>query len=153
MRVVILCGGSGTRLWPESRKSLPKQFISLVDSKSLLDLTVERILEILKDSNPIFICNKNHGFLVQKTIQKYKLNADIFLEPEPKNTCAAIYFSAKFSLESDNLLILPSDHLIPDKNKFVKEIQKIEKNLSPHQWVTLGIKPSKPSDAYGYIKV
>ena len=153
MRVVILCGGSGTRLWPESRKSLPKQFISLVDSKSLLDLTVERILEVLKDSNPIFICNKNHGFLVQKTIQKYKLNADIFLEPEPKNTCAAIYFSAKFSLESDNLLILPSDHLIPDKNKFVKEIQKIEKNLSPHQWVTLGIKPSKPSDAYGYIKV
>lgn len=153
MRVVILCGGSGTRLWPESRKSLPKQFISLFNEKSLLDLTVERVLEIIKKEKPIFICNQNHGFLVKKTIEKYQLDADIFLEPEGKNTCAAIYLAAKYCSAKDNLLIMPSDHLIPNTAKFIDDIEVIENNFTQEQWITLGIKPSKPSEAYGYIQV
>lgn len=153
MRVVILCGGSGTRLWPESRKSLPKQFISLFNGKSLLDLTVERVLKIIKKGKPIFICNHNHGFLVKKTIEKYKLDADIFLEPEGKNTCAAIYLAAKHCDLKDNLLIMPSDHLIPDTSKFINDIKAIENNFTQEQWITLGIKPTKASEAYGYIQV
>ena len=76
MRAIILCGGSGTRLWPESRESLPKQFISIFNEKSLLDLTVERVLKILQKNKPIFICNKNHGFLLRKTLKKYNIDGD-----------------------------------------------------------------------------
>ena len=129
MRVVFLCGGLGTRLWPESRESLPKQFISLFNEKSLLDLTVERVLQIIKKNKPIFICNQDHGFLVKKTIEKYKLNADIFLEPEGKNTCAAIYLAAKHCSAKDNLLILPSDHLVLNAPKFINDVKVIENNL------------------------
>ena len=103
MRFVILCGGSGSRLWPESRESLPKQFIPLIDKKSLLDLTIERFISIKNIAKPIFICNKKHGFLVKKSLEKYNLKADIFLEPEGKNTCAAIYLAAKHCSTKDNL--------------------------------------------------
>ena len=68
MRIVVLCGGSGSRLWPQSRQSLPKQFISIFNGKSLLDLTVERILDIGFKEKPIFICSKSHGFLVKKIL-------------------------------------------------------------------------------------
>ena len=153
MRFVILCGGSGSRLWPESRESLPKQFIPLLDKKSLLDLTIERFISIKNKTKPIFICNKKHGFLVRRSLEKYNLHADIFLEPEGKNTCAAIYLAAKHCSTEDNLLIMPSDHLISDKKKFLEDILNIEKNLTSNYWVTFGIKPSKPSEAYGYIRV
>ena len=153
MRVVILCGGSGTRLWPESRKSLPKQFISLFNGKSLLDLTVERVLKIIRKAKPIFICNQNHSFLVKNTIEKYELDADVFLEPVGKSTCASIYLAAKYCSTKDNLLIMPSDHLIPNASKFINDIKIIENNLNQEQWITLGIKPTKPSEAYGYIQV
>ena len=153
LRFVILCGGSGSRLWPKSRESLPKQFISLIDKKSLLDLTIERFLSVKSIARPIFICNKKHGFLVRKSLDKYNLKADIFLEPEGRNTCAAIYLAAKHCSTKDNLLVMPSDHLIDDKQKFLEDILNIEKNLTSNYWVTLGIKPTKPSEAYGYIKV
>ena len=153
MRLVILCGGSGSRLWPESRENLPKQFISIFDQKSLLDLTIERVLHFKTNIKPIFICNKKHGFLVKRTLQKYNLKANIFLEPEGKSTCAAIYLAAKYSLTTDNLLIMPSDHLISDNKKFVKDILKIQKQNISDNWITLGVKPTKPSDAYGYIEV
>lgn len=153
LRLVILCGGSGFRLWPESRASLPKQFITLLKDKSLLDLTIERILNIKTRLKPIFICNKKHGFLVRESIKKYKLKAHIFLEPEGKDTCAAIYLAAKFCEDIENLLIMPCDHIVSDIKKFTKEILIINKNLTPDRWITLGIKPTKPSEAYGYIKV
>lgn len=153
MRVVILCGGSGSRLWPASRKNLPKQFIPLLNEMSLLDLTVERVLDIIKKKKPIFVCNKNHGFLVRKTLEKYKLKADILLEPEGKNTCAAIYLAAKHCSVNENLLIMPSDHLIPNTKKFMDSISFLEKSLTPKMWITLGIKPKYPSEAFGYIKV
>ena len=153
MRVVFLCGGSGTRLWPESRESLPKQFIPIFNNKSLLDLTIERALLLIKKTKPIFVCNKKHGFLVKNTLDKHKIDADIILEPEGKNTCPAIYIAAKYCNKNDNLLIMPSDHLIPNNKKFVSDMLIIDKNLSPKQWITLGIKPTKPSEAYGYIQV
>ena len=153
MRFVILCGGSGTRLWPESREKLPKQFIPLIDKKSLLDLTIERFINIKNNVKPIFICNKEHRFLVREALNKYNLEADVFLEPEGKNTCAAIYIAAKHCSTEDNLLIMPSDHLISDKKKFLETVLNIEKDLTSNCWVTLGIKPTKPSEAYGYIKV
>ncbi len=153
MRVVILCGGSGSRLWPESRESLPKQFIPIFGEKTLLDLTVERVLHLNFKTKPIFVSNKNHSFLVKETLSKYNLEADIILEPEGKNTCAAIYLAAKHSSRSDNLLIMPSDHLIHNNEIFKDKILLIKKKMMSDHWITLGIKPSKASDAYGYIKV
>lgn len=153
MRAIILCGGSGSRLWPESRESLPKQFISIFNNKSLLDLTVERVLKITQKNKPIFICNKNHGFLVKETLNKYDVDADIFLEPEGKNTCAAIYLAAKHCSSNDNLIIMPADHIIPDKKEFLNVLSNLDEILLQEQWITLGIKPTKASDAYGYIKI
>lgn len=153
MRAIILCGGSGSRLWPKSRESFPKQFIPMFDGKSLLDLTIERVVSLKFKMKPIFILNKKHGFLVKKALNKYNLDADIFLEPEGKNTCAAIYLSAKHSCSSDNLLIMPSDHFIPNKKVFVENILNLKKYISLNNWITLGIKPTKSSEAYGYIQV
>ena len=153
IKVVVLCGGSGSRLWPESRQSLPKQFIPIFEGQSLLDLTIQRMLNIKDQRKPIFICNKKHAFLVKKTLKNFKLEADILLEPEGKNTTAAIYLAAKNSCANDDLLIMPSDHLIPDSKMFIEDISNILKCLTFNQWVTLGIKPTKPSEAYGYIKV
>ena len=87
MRVVFLCGGSGTRLWPESRESLPKQFIPIFNNKSLLDLTIERALHLIKKTKPIFICNKKHGFLVKNKSIKSLANAMIkMLKQDYKST-------------------------------------------------------------------
>ena len=151
IKIIILCGGSGSRLWPESRESLPKQFIPIFDGKSLLDLTIERMLNIKNQKKPIIVCNKKHGFLVRDSLDKFKLKADILLEPEGKNTTAAIYLAAKNSSKNDNLLIMPSDHLIPNHKEFVKNINDIEQTSTFNHWITLGIKPNKPSEAYGYI--
>ena len=153
MRVVVLCGGSGTRLWPESRESQPKQFIHIFDKKSLLDLTIERVLHLNFNKKPVFIANKRYGFLIKKSLDKYNLTADLILEPLVKNTCAAIYLAAKHCSSNDDLLIMPADHFIPDKKAFCYDILQIKKNISSNIWVTLGIKPYKPSEAYGYIKI
>lgn len=152
LKAVVLCGGSGTRLWPESRKNLPKQFINIIKDKSLLDLTIERIVELKKVKKPLIICNKSHLFLVKNSLDKYKIDADIILEPIGRNTTAAIYLAAKLTDPKDNLIIMPADHLIPDVKNFVEEISFIEKSFDFKSWITLGIKPSFPSSGYGYIK-
>lgn len=152
-KFVILCGGSGTRLWPESRNNFPKQFVKLFEDKSLLDLTLERYLEFESKVKPLLICNKKHLFLVEDALKFYNLDADIIVESEGKNTTAAIYFASKLSSKTDNLVIMPSDHLFPDLKNFVDDINKIKVQDDFNSWITLGIKPSYPSEAYGYIKV
>lgn len=153
IKIVILCGGSGTRLWPESRTNFPKQFIPLYEGKSLFDLTLERLLSLNYQETPIIICNKKHGFFVKNSIKNYNIKADIMLEPEGKNTTAAIYLAAKASSQDSNLIIMPSDHLIPDKKFFANNINNIKKLTDFNQWITLGVEPLIPSEAYGYIKV
>jgi len=153
LRVVILCGGSGTRLWPESRKSFPKQFINLIGSKSLLELTIERILKLKNQAKPIIVCSKNHVYFVKDTLKKYSLDAFIIIEPEGKNTTTAIYLAAKLSNKNDDLLILPSDHYIPETDVFVNDINYILNIKNLDHWVTLGVEPTEPNEAYGYIKV
>lgn len=148
-----MCGGSGTRLWPASRKSLPKQFIELINGKSLFELTLERC-KSLNLLDPIIIMSKKHSFYADEALKKMEINAIQILEEIPKNTCAAIVFGLKCSLEIDreeNVLIMPSDHYIEDVDAFSNTIKSFQKNNNVPGWLTFGIKPTFPATGYGYI--
>ena len=147
LKPVILCGGSGTRLWPESRKSLPKQFIPMFGHQTLLDLTLSRVKSIKHSSKPIIVSSKFHGFHVKKSLNALKMDAELIFEPEGKNTTAAIYLAAKASLKEENLIIMPSDHFIPDKNQFIKVIDEIININEFSNWITLGVKPTIPLES------
>ena len=120
---VILCGGEGTRLWPLSRRSFPKQFLSInnLDNKSLLQKTHERLTGIKDLLQPILICNSAHRFIVAEQMREINVNPkSIILEPFGRNTAPAILLAALKSLESEkdpHLLILSSDHQIKNEKK------------------------------------
>ena len=120
-RPIILCGGSGTRLWPESREKFPKQFIPVLKGKTLFDLTLERLNNIKNLLPPIIITNVQYKYLVKDSLNLQKLNAKIVLEPIGKNTTAAIYIASKITDKNENLLFMPSDHHIEDNSIFVKK--------------------------------
>jgi len=154
IRPVILCGGSGTRLWPVSRESLPKQFVPLVDDKSLLDLALLRTNRLLA---PICICNEEHRFLVQSAIDNYSLDpgkAVIILEPSGRNTAPAITAAAHLPNLADNelLLFLPADHYIPNIEYFIATMSAGFLPAMAEYIVAFGAKPAFPSTAYGYIE-
>ena len=121
---VILCGGTGSRLWPLSRKSYPKQFLSIssVSSQSLLQNTYERIKNLKGLKEPILICNEEHRFIAAEQMREINMKPDsIILEPIGKNTAPAIALAALDALkkyEDPTLLILSSDHKIEDEEKF-----------------------------------
>ncbi len=155
---VILCGGSGTRLWPASRKSFPKQFLSLADkdANSLLQQTIYRIEKLKNILNPIFICNEEHRFIVAEQIRETNIKPNsIILEPFGRNTAPAITIAALKALqkgEDTNLLILSSDHFIENNDKFLEIIQAGIEYSKKGMLVTFGVLPDSPSTGFGYIK-
>ena len=155
---VILCGGSGTRLWPLSRQSFPKQFLSLTsnDKDSLLQKTIKRISNIKKISSPILICNEEHRFLVAEQMRGININnSSIILEPFGRNTAPAITISALKALENNDdpiLLILSSDHEILNNEKFINTLNAGINYAEKEKLVTFGIVPTSPETGYGYIK-
>ncbi len=155
---VILSGGSGTRLWPLSRESYPKQFLAL-DSrtkKTLLQKTYERLLGLAGLENPILICNEDHRFIVAEQFRE--INTDpqaIILEPVGRNTAPAIAVAALQAISSGKdplLLILAADHLIENINEFKKVIQSAKSYAEEGRLVTFGIVPTCPETGYGYIE-
>ena len=155
---VILCGGSGTRLWPLSRQSFPKQFLSLTSNNkdSLLQKTIERISTLKNISSPILICNEEHRFLVAEQMRGINIkNCSILLEPLGRNTAPAIAISALKALDKNDdpiLLILSSDHEILNKEKFINTLNAGINYAKKEQLVTFGIVPTSPETGYGYIK-
>ena len=155
---VILCGGSGTRLWPLSRRSFPKQFLPInsENNKSLLQQTQERLKNLKNVKGPILICNEEHRFIVAEQMRMINIKpSSIFLEPFGRNTAPAIALAALKSLElaeNPNLLILSSDHEIKDSKKFLEVVNEGIKYSSKGQLVTFGIIPTSPETGYGYIK-
>ncbi len=153
---VILCGGSGTRLWPLSRKSYPKQFVPLIGNKSLLRLTAERLA--LLGSAPLCVAAEDHRFLVADDLKAAGLGGDLLLEPAGRNTAAAmalaaIHASAKAAQGVDPLLLFcPADHHIPDAVAFAAMVQQGVPAAEAGAIVTFGVLPSFPSTAYGYIE-
>ena len=113
---VILCGGSGTRLWPLSRKSFPKQFVPLIDGKSLLQLTLERVK--LLSENVICVASDEHRFLVSEAMDAASVTGTQILEPVGRNTAAAMAVVALNAEPNQLLLFAPADHHIPDAVAF-----------------------------------
>jgi len=153
-----LCGGIGTRLWPLSRKSFPKQFLSIssFNKKSLLQNTQKRIEGIDNLIEPILICNKDHRFVVAEQMREIDINPhSILLEPFGRNTAPAILLAALKSLEiEDNphLLILSADHQIHNDIKFRDLIEIGVSYSEKDKLVTFGVIPRSPEIGYGYIK-
>ncbi|MGI9217290.1 MAG: mannose-1-phosphate guanylyltransferase/mannose-6-phosphate isomerase [Hydrogenophaga sp.] len=154
---VILCGGSGTRLWPLSRKSFPKQFVPLIDNKSLLRLTAERLANISSRAGGTLICvaAEEHRFLVVDDLRSAGLGGDLLLEPSGRNTAAAMALAAlhaNCSGADPLLLFCPADHHIPDAAAFAVMVQQGLPAAEAGAIVTFGVMPSFPSTAYGYIQ-
>ena len=147
---IVLCGGSGTRLWPLSRRSFPKQFVPLIDGKSLLQLTLERVSSL--GSSLVCVASNEHRFLVTEAMQAAKVQGTVLLEPVPRNTCAAIAIATLVSKPTDLLLFCPSDHHIPDIEGFTKIVWQGIPAAEQGAIVTFGISPSFPSTAFGYIR-
>ncbi|GJM02656.1 MAG: xanthan biosynthesis protein XanB [Rhodomicrobium sp.] len=149
---VILCGGSGTRLWPLSRKSFPKQFAPVVNDKSPFQLTVERLAPLAGDIK--IIASEEHRFIITDILNRLSISGDLLLEPEPKNTAAAMAIAALHKSEQleDLLLFCPADHFIPDREQFITTINLGIEEAMRGAIVTFGITPNFPSSAYGYIR-
>jgi len=152
---VILSGGSGTRLWPLSRKFYPKQFIKLINDTTLFQDTIIRLPNNV--SAPLIICNEEHRFIVAEQLRQIESNnKGIILEPTGKNTAPAIAIAA-MSLINDGqdpiLLVLSADHLIINNDKFHKSIEIATKIADEGKMVAIGVKPNKPEIGYGYIEV
>ena len=155
---IILCGGTGTRLWPLSRESYPKQYLTISDDESFsfLQKTVKRIDNINNIENPIFVCNEEHRFLVAQQIKDIGIKPHtILLEPIGKNTAPAITaaaIKASKGFLDKVVLILPSDHIIEDLVNFEKVINKGFEYAKEGKIVTFGIRPYKSEVGYGYIE-
>ena len=151
---IIISGGSGTRLWPLSRKLQPKQFISLGNDTTLFQDTILRLPKETED--PIIICNEDHRFLAAEQLREInKLSTGIILEPIGKNTAPAIALAAlKLSSSSEDpiLLVLPADHMIEDTGYFHEEIKIAETLATQNKLVTFGVLPNKAETGYGYIE-
>ncbi len=153
--IVILAGGSGTRLWPLSRENHPKQFLDLENKGfSLLQSTVKRALKI--SDNILIIGNLEHRFIISEQLRQ--INAEkckIILEPASKNTLPSVIVGClnaiKYNFET--IVMLPSDHIIENEEKFISYIEEASQIVHDNKKIgALGIKPNKPHTGYGYIE-
>lgn len=156
MKIIILAGGTGSRLWPLSRTRYPKQFIKFQGKEqSLFQETFNRALLLVDINNIYVVTNNNYKFLVKGAIKEldYDYNENqILLEPEAKNTLPAIYAGVYEILKKgkDSVVVFPSDHTILDTQEFIRLIQASEP-LTKDSLITFGIKPNRPHTGYGYI--
>lgn len=171
---VILCGGSGTRLWPLSRSSYPKQLLSLVDDMTLLQNTIlrtanhspesantqrdelEKQAQLKQEISPVIICNEAYRFLVAEQVRQIGYgHADIILEPVGRNTAPAVAIAALHQVKQGFdpiLLVMPADHVMLDKHAFLRSIEKAKCLAEQGYLVTLGVVPTRAETGYGYIQ-
>jgi len=157
---VILCGGSGTRLWPLSRSAFPKQFLVLSGKTSLFQQAVVRLQHLqsehIKLNNTLIVTNEEHRFLVLDQLREMKdVKAQLLLEPIGRNTAPALTLAAMQVMEDHAdpvLVVTPSDQTVQDQAAFTKSLHGAIESASTGSIVVLGIKPTKPDTGFGYIK-
>ena len=152
---VIMCGGSGTRLWPASRPSLPKQFIPLAGNRSLFQETVSRVAALAqKGGELVIVGGVSHKRAILEQLEEIGVTAVILLEPEGRDSSAAMaaaaLWTARRAPDAVNLFVA-SDHHIPDAEAFRRSVQEAVLAAAQGRIVTLGVVPTEPSSAYGYI--
>ncbi|MCG6890461.1 MAG: mannose-1-phosphate guanylyltransferase/mannose-6-phosphate isomerase [Gammaproteobacteria bacterium] len=152
---IILSGGSGTRLWPLSRKMYPKQFLSLLHDETMLQKTLSR-LDGVDHASPIIVCNDEHRFIVAEQARQIGLeNLSIILEPFGRNTAPAIAVAALRALtqaEDPLLLVLSADHEITDEAAFCASVKQAQPLAEAGKLITFGIVPTQAATGYGYIR-
>lgn len=153
---VILCGGTGSRLWPLSREAYPKQFLSLVGSETMLQATALRLEGLAEVQAPILVCNESHRFAAAEQLQAVGRAAQsILLEPCARNTAPAIALAALAAVENGEdplLLVLPADHVVADRSAFQAAVTSATPLAEAGRLVTFGIVPTCAETGYGYIR-
>ena len=154
---VILAGGSGSRLWPLSRELYPKQLLNLCAEKSLLQSTFERLNKFIPAENIISVTNSKHHANVKMQLGEMSENSIILSEPISKNTAPAIALSVKYIIENTDedeiILVVPSDLLIENDEKFVQTVEEAKQYALEGKIVTFGVKPDYPETGFGYVCV
>ena len=156
---VLLAGGSGTRLWPLSRKSYPKQFSDLIGGQTLFQQSALRLTSsaIIEFAPHITLTNSDFRFIVGEQLQAVGIDPGaILIEPEAKNTAPAILAASVFAMKNDPdaiLLVAPSDHVIPDTDAFHQAVRKGLDQVTNGKLVTFGITPTHPETGYGYLEL
>ena len=153
----ILCGGTGSRLWPKSREKLPKQFLKITNENTMLQNTIIRVNKIIekedcKSHKIIIICNQEHNYLAKQQIQELNIKSDtiIISEPKGRDSAPAICLASLMGTIEDNTFIMPCDHVMNDNvlaDLYIESLNYIENSI-----ITFGIKPTYPETGYGYIK-
>lgn len=149
---VILSGGSGTRLWPVSRTQHPKQLHPLVEERSMVRATIDRVLALADASDPIVVCSAAHRDIVASELRAAGCTPRLILEPFGRNTAPAVAFAALASDPEDVLIVVPADHLIPDSASFASATTEAVALARQQRLVTFGVIPTHPETGYGYIR-
>jgi mannose-1-phosphate guanylyltransferase/mannose-6-phosphate isomerase len=152
---VILCGGSGIRLWPLSRQEFPKQFAVLRDGKSLFERTYERARTFPLADAVVCIGHQDYRFLIKEVTQRFGAGGVLLLEPAVRNTAAAIASTALYLAQGEPdaiMLCMPADHEIPSVESFHARLTEASRLAEAGWIVTLGVKPSRAATSFGYIR-
>lgn len=159
MKIVILAGGGGMRLFPLSRTSFPKQFLSIGGQQSLLAKTVKRFMPIVAVEDIVIVTNEKYLYHVQNELQEVKAQAaHVVLEPIGRNTAPAIALAVKYCADKlacaddEVIFVAPADHIIEKLDLFEKSVEQAAGLAAENKLVTFGIKPTKPETGYGYIE-
>ena len=151
---VIMCGGSGTRVWPESRETLPKQFIPLVGERSTFQTTMQMLEEPVFEK-PIIISNKDYRFLLADQLREIDAEADIILEPSRRDSGPAVAVAAGLAARRSPdtvVVVLAADHVVRNRAGLVELCKKAGEAAAEGFIVTLGVKPDNPATGYGYLR-
>jgi mannose-1-phosphate guanylyltransferase/mannose-6-phosphate isomerase len=151
---VIMCGGAGTRLWPASRESMPKQFITLIGEHSTFQATVKRVSEASVFLKPVIVANADSRFIVAEQLAGLGVAADIILEPMRRDSAAAVAVAACYAAQHHPdavVLVMAADHVIKEADEFAEACRVAALAARQGYIMTLGIEPSGPATNYGYI--
>lgn len=152
IRPVLLSGGSGTRLWPLSRRGLPKQFLPLLGDETLFEATLARVADRALFLPPMVVCGESHvHFVVEGLARVGVRDAKIVVEPIARNSAPAVGLAAATATSPEYQLVLPCDHFIADQDAFVVAVREGLAAAVDGALVTFGIKPQEPDTGYGYI--